>query len=108
MTSGPWFTDGLIVWAHSAGGPAIAAARNLSPAEGTFAPVEDVEQQRANMTGIAALPTLARAVDRLLSFNEPDSLEDQKTDARLREDHAAAWLELREAAELLATPASPP
>lgn len=63
MTPGPWYTDGLVVWAHSAGGPGICAARNLSSdREGTFAPVTDLAEQAANMAACAAVPALVDAL----------------------------------------------
>lgn len=47
-------------------------------------------EDEANARLIAAAPDLFESLQTLMTFLEPDSILDQKTDARLREDRNAA------------------
>ena len=40
---------------------------------------------------IAAAPELLEALESVLAFEDPDSIEDQRNDARLRQSRAEAW-----------------
>lgn len=109
ITSGPWFTDGLVVWAHSAGGPAICAARNLNASEGTIAPVEDLDEQRANMQAIAALPALIEALQDLLRTNDQlFSFIGSIQEPPLAGAYARAITQGQAVLDLLAKPLPPP
>ena len=50
----------------------------------------ELQQNAANARLIAAAPDLFAALYSLLDFEEPDSILDQQTDVRLREERAAA------------------
>ena len=57
---------------------------------------------RANAEAIAMLPKLVGALQLLVAFHDPDSLEDQETDAFLRAEHARVWENARELLEKVA------
>lgn len=74
MTEGEWFTDGLVVWARSAGGPAVCTMRNLTEREGTLAPVSDLAEQAGNARAIACLPRILRGIDTALAASNSGDL----------------------------------
>lgn len=84
---GPRFEACVRVGAESNAGNAIAIV--YMGAEGaTSSRQGDVY---ANARLIAAAPELLSALEAVLAFEDPDSLEDQQTDARLRAARAEAW-----------------
>lgn len=50
-----------------------------------------VECRAADVLLIAAAPELLEALEGVLAFEDPDSIEDQQSDIRLREARAEAW-----------------